>query len=155
MSNWKLINKTYIYDGTFDALLPIVFDAYSNKVLPQKIYSNDNYVENFLDRTLYIQTDYEKSKRVFDGIEKNICYEALYNSYNAFLSNEKDKEMYILKYLCNGFDLGPKINNMLTISYVFKVINMRKKALSECHKLKGLLRFQEVGDNLCYARNSS
>ena len=45
MSNWKLINKTYIYDGTFDGLLTIVFDAYSNKVLPQKIYSNDNYVE--------------------------------------------------------------------------------------------------------------
>ena len=154
MSNWKLINKTYIYDGTFDGLLTIVFDAYSNKVLPQKIYSNDNYVENFLDRTQYIQTDYEKSKRVFDGIEENICYEALYNSYNAFLSNEKDKEMYILKYLCNGFDVGPKINNMLTISYVFKVLNMRRKALAECHKLKGLLRFQEVGDNLCYARNS-
>ena len=154
MPNWKLINKTYIYDGTFDGLLTIVFDAYSSKVLPQKVYSDDNYIENFLDRTQYIQTDYEKSKRVFDGIEKNICYEALYNSYNAFLSNEKDKEMYILKYLCNGFDVGPKINNMLTISYVFKVINMRRKALAECHKLKGLLRFQEVGDNLCYARNS-
>ena len=155
MSNWKLINKTYIYDGTFDGLLTIVFDAYSSKVLPQKVYSDDNYIENFLDRTQYIHTDYEKSKRVFDGIEKNICYEALYNSYNAFLSNEKDKEIYILKYLCNGFDVGPKINNMLTISYVFKVINMRKKALSECHKLKGLLRFQEVDNNLCYARNSS
>ena len=28
---------------------------------------------------------------------------------------------------------------------------MRKKALAECHKLKGLLRFQEVGNNLGYA----
>lgn len=155
MSNWMLINKKYIYDGSFDGLLTIVFDAYFNKVLPQKIYSNDDYVENFLDNVVYVKTDYEKSKRVFSGIEKNICYEALYNSYNAFLSNEKDKEMYILKYLCNGFDVGPKINNMLTISYVFKVINMRRKALAECHKLKGLLRFQEVGDNLCYARSSS
>ena len=155
MSNWKLINKIYVYDGTFDGFLTIVFDSYSNKVLPQKIYSYNDYVENFLDKTVYVKTDYEKSKRVFNGIEKNICYEALYNSYNAFLSNEKDKEIYILKYLCNGFDVGPKINNMLTISYVFKVINMRKKALAECHKLKGLLRFQEVGNNLCYARNSS
>ena len=151
MSNWKLINKTYVYDGSFVGFLTIVFDSYSNKVLPQKIYSYKDYVENFLDKVLYIKTDYEKSKRVFDGIEKNICYESLYNSYNAFLSNEKDKEIYILKYLCNGFDVGPKINNMITTSYVFKVINMRRKALAECHKLKGLLRFQEIGNNLCYA----
>lgn len=152
MSNWKLINKTYLYDGTFDGLLTIVFDSYSNKTLPQKIHNVNEYTQNFLDKTEYIETNYEKSQRVFAGIEKNICYEALHNSYNAFLSNEKDKEMYILKYLCNGFDIGPKINNMLTVPYVFKVINMRRKALAECHKLKGLLRFQEIGENLCYAK---
>ena len=151
MSNWKLINKTYIYDGSFNGFLTIVFDSYSSKTLPQKIYSEDNYIENFLDRKIIINTDYEKSQRVFNGIEKNICYDALYNSYNAFLSNEENKEIYILKYLCNGFDIGPKINNMLTTSYVFKVINMKRRTISECHRLKGLLRFQEVGNNLYYA----
>ena len=151
MSNWKLINKTYLYDGSFDGLLTIVFDCYSSKTLPQKICPENEYTSNFLDNILLISTNYEKSQRVLSGIEKNICLEALYNSYNAFLSNEKNKEMYILKYLCDGFDLGPKINNMITISYVFKVINMRKRALSECHRLKGLLRFQEVGINIYYA----
>ena len=95
MSNWKLINKTYLYDGTFNGLLTIVFDSYSNKTLPQKIYNANEYTPNFLDKTEYIETDYEKSQRVFAGIEKNICYESLYNSYNAFLSNEKDKEIHI------------------------------------------------------------
>ena len=151
MSNWKLINKTYLYDGTFDGLLTIVFDSYSNKTLPQKIISEEVYINNFLDKIQYINTNYEKSKRVFDGINKNICYEALYNSFYAFLSDGKDKEINILKYLCDGFDIGPKINTMLTISYVFSVINMRKRALSECHKLKGLLRFMEVGENIYYA----
>lgn len=151
MSNWKLINKTYLYDGTFNGLLTIVFDSYTNKTLPQKIDSQDNYISNFLDKIIIIKTNEEKSQRIFHGIEKNIGYEALYNSYYAFLSNEENKELHILKYLCNGFDIGSKINNMLTISYVFKVINMRKRALAECHKLKGLLRFQEIGENLCYA----
>lgn len=40
---------------------------------------------------------------------------------------------------------------MLTLSYVFKVMNMRRRSLGECHRLKGLLRFQEIGENLCYA----
>ena len=100
MSNWKLINTTYLYDGTFDGLLTIVFDSYSYKTLPQKIVPEEKYIENFLDKTQYIDTNYEKSKRVFDGINKNICYEALYNSFYAFLSDGKNKEINILKYLC-------------------------------------------------------
>lgn len=151
MSNWKLINKTYLYDGTFYGLLTIVFDSYIHKTLPQKIYNKDTYIYNFLDKTIEITTDFDKSQRIFNGIEKNIGYKALYNSYYAFLSNEENKEIYILKYLCDGFDIGPKINDNLTTSYVFKTINMRKRALAECHKFKGLLRFQEISDNLCYA----
>lgn len=151
MPNWKLINKTYIYDGTFEGLLTIVFNSYVEKTLPQKIISQDKYIENFLDKTDYIKTNYDKSTRIFDAIPKVICSEALRNSYYAFLSDDKDKEINILKYLCNGFDTGPEINNKITISYVFKVISLRKRAMSECHKLKGLLRFQEIGENLCYA----
>lgn len=151
MSNWKLINKTYLYDGTWDGFLTMVFNSYASKTLPQKIFSESDYFPNFLDKTLRIETDFEKSKRVFRGIEKNIGYDALYNTYYGFLSNEPEKEMYLLKYVCDGFDIGPKINNRITTSYVFKVMNMRKRTLGECHRLKGLLRFQEVGKNLYYA----
>ena len=151
MSNWKLINKTYLYDGTLDGFLTIVFDCYSAKTLPQKIMAEVGYSPNFLDNTASIQTDAEKAKRVFTGIEKNISYTTLHNTYYAFLSNEKEKEMCLLKYLCDGFDYGPKINNRLTISYVFQVMAMKKRTFGECHRLKGLLRFQEVGNNLYYA----
>jgi len=151
MSNWKFINKTYLYDGTFDGLLTIVFNCYSTKTLPQNVENEQNYTNNFLDNTTFIQTDYEKSDRVFKGIEKNICYDALYNSYYTFLSNEKNKEINILKYLCSGFDIGPKINTMLTSSYVYKVISTKKRVYGECHRFKGLLRFIDVGNNLFYS----
>ena len=71
----------------------------------------------------------KSTKRVFNGIEKSISYTTLYNTYYAFLSDEPEKKIFILKYLCNGFDIGPKINNMLTVSYVFKVMNMKKDVL--------------------------
>lgn len=151
MSNWKLINKTYLYDGSFDGFLSIVFDCFSAKTLPQKIQVESMYLPNFLDKTLYIETDLKKAQRVFNGIEKNISYTTLYNTYYAFLSNEKDKEICLLKYICDGFEFGPKINNRLTISYIFKVMNLKKRSFGECHRLKGLLRFQEIGNNLYYA----
>ena len=134
-----------------NGLLTIVFDTYSTKTLPQKIVSKDKYISNFLDKTIFIETDYNKSQRIFNGIKQSICHQALYNAYYAFMAEDDNKEMNILKYLCDGFSVGPEINNKITISYVFKVINLRRRALAECHKLKGLLRFQEIGDNLCYA----
>lgn len=64
MPNWKLINKTYLYDGTFDGLLTIVFHSYVTKTLPQKIYPQDTYVSNFLDKTDFIETNSVKAQRV-------------------------------------------------------------------------------------------
>lgn len=151
MSNWKHINKTYLYDGSLHGFLTIVFNCYAAKTLPQKIASQSDYCPNFLDCPIFIETDFEKSQRVFTGIEKNIGYTTLFNTYYAFLSNEKEKEMCLLKYLCDGFELGPKINNRLTISYIAKVMNSKKRSFGECHRLKGLLRFQELKNNLYYA----
>ena len=155
MSNWKLINKTYLYDGTLYGFLTGVFNSYLSKTLPQRIFSQNDYNFNFLDNPIFIETDFEKAKRVFDGIEKNIGHTTLYNTYYAFLCCDENKEINLLKYICNGFEVGPKINNRLTVPYVFKVMNMKKKSFGECHRFKGLLRFQEVRKQFILCFNSS
>lgn len=152
MFNWKLIKEIYTYDGTFDGLLTIAFDSYINKTLPTNIVSEDKYQNNILEKKIYIQTDYNKSKRIFNGIAKNISYDVLYNSYNAFLCEFPKKEINILKYICNGFIIGPQINNMLSLDYVLNVNLMKKRAFGECHRLKGLLRFIEIGNNIYYSQ---
>lgn len=151
MSNWKLINTTILYDGTFHGFLTIVFDCFRTKTLPIKIFSEDLYINNFLDKVYHINTNEEKAQRVFNGIYKQIGYISLFYSFYAFLSNYKNKETDILKYLCNGFEIGSKINHKLTLPYVSKVISMHKYALGECHRLKGLLRFIETDTNVFYS----
>lgn len=151
MFNGNVIEKTYVYDGSFAGLLTMVFDCYTKKVIPFKIVSQDEFEANFLEDFERKQTEEEKASRIFHGIVKNISYEALYNSYYAFLSNTKEKEINILQYLLNGFVLGPKIDTMLSIDFVFHVHSMRKKMLNEAHKLKGLLRFMEIGNDVFYA----
>jgi len=151
MPNWSNIEKIYLYDGTFNGLLTIVFDSYLSKTIPLNIISESEYTFNLLDSTEKIFTDEEKSQRIFNGVVKNISYDALYYSYYAFLSNGKDKEINILKYLVNGFLIGPKIDTMLSIDYVFNVQIYKKRMLFESHRLKGLLRFIELNDNLYYA----
>lgn len=151
MFNWDIINETHVYDGTFEGLLTIVFNCYINKCIPINICSEKNYKLNLFDIVQNIQTDYSKSKRIFDGIVKNISYDTLYNSYYAFLSNEKNREISIVKYILNGFKIGPKIDTMISIDFVFNVHSMRKRMLFESHRLKGLLRFIEIENNLFYA----
>lgn len=151
MFNWNVINKTYVYDGTFEGLLSMVFDCYIKKVIPLRIVSKNELEINFLDCIEEIKTDNMKAKRIFDGIVKNISYNTLYNSYYAFLSDGKEKEINILKYILNGFVIGPKINTMLSLDFVFAVCSMRKRMLGEAHRFKGLLRFSQIGNNLFYA----
>lgn len=143
--------KIYLYDSSFEGLLTIVFNCYMQKQIPSRIIEEKQYIPNLLDNIELISTDYEKAERIFHGILKSISYQTLYENYYAFLANNPEKEMAILLYLLNGFCIGPKINTMLSLDFVFQVHALRKKMLSEAHKLKGLLRFQEVGENLFYA----
>lgn len=151
MFNGNVINKTYLYDGTFEGLLSIVFDCYVEKVIPLHITPESMVTFNFLEEFEIKKTNVEKSQRIFHGIVKNISYDTLYHSYYAFLSNEKEKEITILNYLLNGFVIGPKINTLLSLDFVFAVHQMRKKMLGESHRFKGLLRFIEIGNHLLYA----
>ncbi len=142
MINLKVLaNEVYLYDGTFDGLLTIVFDCYIRHSIPCKIFCESNYVFNLLDQITIYKTDELKSKRIYDGIIKNISYNALYNCYYAFLSNDtnaicSNKEMEILKYLIYGFQIGDSINNMLSLDYVFKVQKLRKNVLRRSSQIK-------------------
>ncbi len=141
MLNWNVINKTYVYDGTFEGILSMAFDCYIKKIIPFKIISKNNLEINFLDTIQDVKTDTVKAKRIFDGIHKNISYDTLYNSYYAFLSDGKEKELNILKYILNGFVIGPKINTMLSLDFVFAVCSMRKRMLGEAHRFKRFTSF--------------
>lgn len=152
MIDWKYLdNKVYLYDGTFDGLLTIVFDCYISQTIPMNIVPESEYIPNLIECSISISTDEQKAKRIWNGVYKSVSYQVLYDSYNAFLSCSLEKEMHILKYLLNSFSLGPSISNMLSLDYVLEVTKLRKTVLSEAHKLKGLVRLSEVGNNLWYS----
>lgn len=151
MPYWKPINTTYLYDGTLEGLFTIVFDSFVTHTIPSNIILQSHYVFNLLDHPITITSNFSKFQRIYTGILKNISYDTLYNSYYSFLSESSDREMEILQYLYHGFMVGPSINTMLSIPYVFRVNALRKKVLGEAHRLKGLVRFLEVGENLYYA----
>lgn len=156
MSYWKSIDQIFLYDGSFEGLLTIVFDCYLSKEIPFKIVPEKEYMPNLFENTISISTDYEKSSRIFSGISKSISDETLYHAYHAFLSANAqhicdNKELEILKYLLHGFCVGPKVNTMLSIPYVLHVMKLRKNVMMELDRLEGFTRLQEIVENLFYA----
>lgn len=121
------------------------------KFIPQRIINRETYQVNLIDKTIFVETDLEKSSRIINGIHDNISHNVFYNSYTAYLSNSDTKEINILKYIYHGFLVGPKIDNMLSVDYIFEVNSLRRQVGLEAHRLKGLVRFISVSDDSFYA----
>ena len=150
MYQWKSVNITFLYDGSFFGLLTIVFDCYVQKTIPLKIIPENEYETNLLDHIQCIQTDEEKANRIFHGVIQK-SYDILFFAYHAFLNHKKEKELPILKYLLDAFLIGQDILTMFSVPHIFFVHNLERNTLFEAHRLKGLVRFIDAGNNLFYA----
>ena len=49
--------KVYLYDGSFEGLLSIVFDCYVQKQIPSHIIEEKQYIPNLLDTVETYHTD--------------------------------------------------------------------------------------------------
>ncbi len=151
MPNWKSIDTCYIYDGTFDGLLTIVFDCYLAKTIPSRIVSSEFEMDLFCCEQT-IETDEEKARRIYHGIVKNISYHSLSTAYHVFLSNLPNKELDIVNFLLLGFELGNKIDHLLTNDLVLRMEKTKKRVFGEYHRLCGLLRFMKLQNGMFYAK---
>ena len=154
MFNFNEKNKTYLYDGTFEGLLTIVFNCYVENIMPINVVNQETYMPSLLETYEYIETNIQKSSRILNGITKNISEECLYKNYTAFLSDEKNKEINILKYILFGFRAGPEIDTMLSLDCVLFVEKAKRAVWLEGQRLKGFVRLTQIADNLFYSRIS-
>lgn len=151
MFKWQSIDTCYIYDGSFDGLLTIVFDSYLSKTIPSRIVSSEFEMDLFCNYQT-IQTNEEKAKRIYQGIVKNISYHCLSTAYHVFLSNLPNKEFDIVNFLLLGFEIGNKIDHFLTNDLVLRMEKTRKRVFGEYHRLCGLLRFIKLKNGMFYAK---
>lgn len=141
----------YIYDGTFEGLLTAIYEAYYRRQEPSGILKSENLQQSLFDECIYIETDIEKSQKVYESIRKKISLRALQHIYYTYLSDYIDSGTLIYRYLKLGFKVYGKIDSMLSDQRVLDIHNTSKKVSFERHRMLGLLRFKKVSDNLFYA----
>ena len=132
----------YIYDGTFDGFLSVIYNCYYNK-MPESIEREDSYSPNMLFDDNIIISDMAKSNKVSKAIAQKISKDTLIHVYQAILSEAEGIELKSLKYIQLGFKIGNKVNDYLVNEYVNDVQKYSRKVGAEAHKFLGLVRFQE------------
>ncbi len=141
----------YIYDGSFDGFLTAIYDAYYEKDDPEQIIPANHFIDNFLITKHYIQTDEEKSRRVYEAIIKKISKNTLSNVMYAYLSEHENAGIYILEYLRFGFKVGSIVDSYLSDDRVHNIHKLVTKITREKHLLLGILRFRLLQNNIYYA----
>lgn len=142
--------REFVYDGTFEGLLSAIFYAYSYKY-ECRIVRENNYEMNFMNQVTTIHTEIDKSKRVYNSILNKLSNTVLENVYMTYLSDFKDSDTLILKYLKLCYKYGININLAKNNDVIIKIDSYVKKVLKEVDKFIGFVRFKEIGTLSYYA----
>lgn len=142
----------YIYDGSFDGLLTAIYEAYYRRQIPDNMLSEDSLQQNFLIEKVYIETDEEKSGKVYASIEAKISEHALKNCFYVFLSERPDRGTMIYKYLRLGWKIGEEIDKNLSDNAVLTVHKICQQVTKEVHRMLGLIRFSQLNNGAYYSQ---
>ena len=141
----------YYYDGTFEGLLTAIYEAYYRRETPNIFPEQKNMQLQMFATNVKIEMSEEKASKVYEAIHKKISYNALKNTYHAYLSEIEGISQDIFKYLKLGFKIGKKVDLYLADERVLPVHKAAKSVQREKHLMLGILRFKSLHDDLYYA----
>lgn len=136
----------YIFDGTMDGLLTAVFDAFAMHEQPETLLTEGEALPLFCERTQTVHTDEEKARRVWTGLEKNLSREAMKLISVSWLSELKELNGHLFRYICKVFTAGKGIERHFADPDVLAVTNIARKVLHEQLRMKQFIRFQKAKD---------
>ena len=135
----------YLYDQSFEGFLTCVYHHwYTEKA--DGIFANEDYQLDLCRFATVVETDNEKAGRVMAAITKKLSKWDAQRIYQAFCSNEPEKELKLLRYIALGFKRGPKIRLLHGDPIVKAVEAAERRVGMEVHRLTGLVRFSEKMD---------
>lgn len=136
----------YIFDGTMDGLLTAVFDAFAMHEQPETLLTEGETLPLFCERTQTVHTDEEKARRVWTGLEKKLSREAMKLISVSWLSELKELNGHLFRYICKVFTAGKGIERHFADPDVLAVTNIARKVLHEQLRMKQFIRFQKAKD---------
>ena len=132
-------------------MLTAVFESYTRKPVPIRIVGQQH--QKRLDvQYITIETDFRKSERVIDGINRIMGGDAYERVWTGFLSCNPDKEDIIYKYIRFGMKVGHKVHFHLTDRRVMNMDKLVKLVGRESSLQIEFVRFSRMEGVVFYGR---
>ncbi len=138
------------YDGSFEGFLSSVVYSYTHHKIPDTIQA-EHPVQTLFETPLFIPTNTQEGKRLFDAIHQKLGREILERIYHGYLCDELPTERDLLLYIRMGFK-NKNLLRDLSHPTVYAVEQYQKRLLSQRHRMLGFLRFEELHDGVLYAK---
>lgn len=139
----------YRYDGDFDGLLCVVFEAYPNRDRIAKVTAQPEQMSLAFEE-IFVPTDPQKARRVEKYIREQISRQFLHDVRACFLSWRPEKDTVLVRTIFKAMKVGEKIMDIFDedVMLMAKII---KQVLGERHRYLGLVRFREMTDKTLIA----
>jgi probable DNA metabolism protein len=142
----------YTYDGSFEGLLTVVFEAYDRQEWPTQIGLEGEAPAGIFASHHSIATDEVKAKRVWEGLGKKLSKAAWENVYKAYLWEQPGFEMLVFQFVRLVFSSPiAGIEENFAEPCVQKMAQIGKQMHREKHRMEAFIRFQQTQDGLYVA----
>jgi probable DNA metabolism protein len=141
----------YIYDGSFEGLLTVVFNVYSSKKNPDAIFTQTTYTPFLSEEKYEVQADIALANRVLKGLELKASKEIIDKIYNVYLSEIPSMELLTLNYIRLILGKGVAVDRDYRQPEILKVKEINRKIHREVHRMHAFVRFQKTNEGLYYA----
>ena len=145
------MEKSLIYDGTFDGFLCCLFHTLEHH-LEQVVIQNQFVKQSglFADDEI-ISTNEEKANRVWKGLKSKVSRMSSFQFYYAFLSEQEGVENVLLDYFRYVITQGIKSDKNYTHPSILKVSQIAKSVGREKHRMEAFIRFKLTKDDIYFA----
>lgn len=130
---------SYIYDGTYNGLLTCVFTCYEDKFIPAGVLTDATLLPS---KRIY--TDKVKAARVARGVARTMGSAAENMIRNAYLSDFKDKELAVIRFIVRGMAVGISVCRDLAHPDVARISEISRAVGREARMCLERLKFSLI-----------
>jgi probable DNA metabolism protein len=140
-----------VYDGSFTGFLTAVFEVYEYKLIQPSISRCEAPPGSLFGIIHTVVTNEGKSRRVYKKLQNRFTPNALKKLYDAYLSELKDIENVLLRYIKYALKTKGAVENNYAHPDVLFVQQVSRKVHREKHRMEAFVRFQLTKDELYYS----
>lgn len=139
---------TYIFDGTFEGFLSVVFEATRLKLSVHDICTEQCYTPSLFGESRVTISDSTQAERVWTRLGQRAGSEIANMVRAAFLADKPEGPLILWRYLQRIFHTAPSEagRNILDADSHW-VYTTARKVTHEAHLLTGFVRFQATAEN--------